>query len=179
MALRRVGAERINSLSDQTKEGIACNDAYAEVRDAFLAEHPWNFATKRVSLGLLASEPLYGFTTKFQLPSDCLRVIGTEHDDLIDFTYSVEGRELLCNEDSIMIEYISNDIDVADFSPAFMEALGWKLAIELSYSLVQSNELTERLERKYSQAAGLARVYDSQEGSGRQLQKSDWTNERL
>lgn len=178
-AIRRVGGTRINALSDQTKEGITCNDAYYDVRDSFLTEHPWNFATKRVSLAALAGAPIYGFDKKFALPSDCVRVLTTEYDDIEYFEYAVEGRELLCNKDSIMIEYISNGIDTANYAPAAREALEWKLAIEISYTLVQSNELLERLERKYSQAMGLARVFDSQEGSGRQLQKSGWTNERL
>lgn len=179
-ALRRCGAERINSLADQTKEAIACNDAYTICKNALLAEHPWNFATRRVSLGLLVAAPLWGFDKQFQLPADCLRVIETEYDDLEGFEYRVENNSvLLCNESSIKIEYISSLTTEAQFSPKFIEALGWKLAQELSYSLVQSIELMATIENKAKLEFANARLLDAQEGSPRQLRKSDWTNERL
>ncbi len=177
-ALRRVGAERINSLADQSKEGIACNDSYNVALLALLAEHPWNFATKRVALGLLVSVPVWGFDKQFQLPADCLRVITTDP-DYEDFEYKVEGTLLLCNEAAIKIEYISNGITASSFPPKFVEVLGWKLAHELSYALVQSLELGAQLEAKYRMEFASARLMDAQEGSPRQLIKSDWTNARL
>lgn len=178
-ALRRCGAERINSLADNTKEAIACNDAYTICRNALIAEHPWNFATKRVALGLLAGAPLWGFDKQFQLPADCLRVVETEYDEYEGFEYRIEGGILLCNEASIKIEYISKNVTEAQFSPKFIEALGWKLAQELSYSLVQSIELMSTIEAKAKLEFANARLMDAQEGSPRQLRKSDWTNVRL
>ena len=46
-ALTLIGARRIVSVNDPSKEGRACNDNYDISRKALLRLHPWNFATMR------------------------------------------------------------------------------------------------------------------------------------
>lgn len=179
LALSQVGAERITSLSDQTKEGRLCNDIYEICRDFVLVSHPWNFATKRVALGLTAGVPVFGLSKEFQLPNDCLRVVETEYDEFEGFEYKIESGKLYCDESSIKIEYIQQVADTSKFSAAFVDALSYHLASKLAYPLVQSNELRNDMEKFYRSALSAARLYDAQEGSPRQLRKSSWTNERL
>lgn len=179
LALYKVGAERITSLSDETKAGRLCNDIYAFCRDFTLVAHPWNFATERVALGLTATVPAFGFDAAFQLPSNCLRVVETEYDDYETFTYKVESDLLLCNESSIKIEYIKQITDTSKFSPAFVEAFTYYLASNMAYPLVQSNELMVNMNELFRRTISAARLYDAQEGSGRQLRKSAWTDVRL
>src|SRR5262245_416654 len=50
MALRMLGDDSITSLSDTTRRAQIVNEYWSTTRDATLAEHPWNFATKRAKL---------------------------------------------------------------------------------------------------------------------------------
>lgn len=179
-ALNKVGANRISSLSESNKRAVACNDAYYIARDALLSEHPWNFATRRIELPKISSDPLYGFSAQFQLPNDCVFLVSTENDDIHDYEYKIEeNKYFLSNDEAVKVEYISNDVPTGEYHPKFVEALGYKLASELAYSLVQSNELADRLEGKYQRYLADARLADARNGSPRQLQKSEWTDERL
>ena len=49
-ALSRLGAARINSTGDDTKNARAVSSALATVRDEVLVDHPWNCAVKRVTV---------------------------------------------------------------------------------------------------------------------------------
>jgi hypothetical protein len=50
MALRLLGDDSITTLSDTTRRAQIANEFWDTVRDATLAEHPWNFNTKRAIL---------------------------------------------------------------------------------------------------------------------------------
>ncbi len=50
LALVQIGADRITSLTQETKNAREANAIYDLVRDATLRAHPWNFAIKRVAL---------------------------------------------------------------------------------------------------------------------------------
>ena len=76
-ALAEIGARRITSLSDDSDSVRVCKEQFNNIRDSLLESHPWNFAIKRLQLGKLATSPEFGFDNQFQLPSDCLRVLGT------------------------------------------------------------------------------------------------------
>jgi hypothetical protein len=49
-ALSRLGAARIDSLSDDTKNARAANSALEAIREEVLADHPWNCATRRATV---------------------------------------------------------------------------------------------------------------------------------
>ena len=50
LALVRLGANRITSLSDGSKNANEANAIYALIRDDLLREHPWSFATRYENL---------------------------------------------------------------------------------------------------------------------------------
>ena len=75
-ALLRIGAGLILDLDEDAKAARLCRQLYGPVRDAVLRAHPWNCALCRCDLARLATAPVFGFAHQYQLPSDCLRVIG-------------------------------------------------------------------------------------------------------
>lgn len=179
IALRRIGAERITSLAEQTKRAKLCNDAYAIVRDAMLRSHPWNFATFRVELAKTATTPEFGYSSEFQLPNDYLRIMIIEDGDLIDYDFRIEQDKLLIDENALKIEYISKITNTGLFDPNFVTALGLAIAEELSYAMVQSNSLKEQIREDARIALASARLIDAQSNGVRQLITNEWTQERL
>jgi len=178
IALYRVGAERITSLAANNKRAKLCNDIYPFERDLLLREHPWNFATKRISLAKTVNIPEYGFDSEFQLPPDYVRVIDTEYGDYETFEYKIEGDKLLCDESSVKIEYITKISDTTKFDAKFTEVLALRIASRLAYSMVNSSTLQERIFGEADASMRDARLFDAQEGTPRKLRKSDWTSVR-
>jgi hypothetical protein len=169
--LRKLGASRITALSDNSKNARLCNDAFEDVRDQVLAAHPWNFATDRVELGLLASTPLYGFSYQFQLPQDCLRVLQTEDNEGdVSQEFKVEGRVLLTNATSCKILYIKRIEDPSQYSPLFVEVFEFRLAAELSYAITQSSTVQQTMFAAYAGALKQARHGNAVEGVHQKVQ---------
>jgi hypothetical protein len=113
-ALLKLGAERINSLSESNKRARLFNERYNSIRKEVLRAHPWNFAIRRASLARLPESPAYEYDFQYQLPNDCLRVLETEADkdnpsgDILGNSvtkFKIEGRRLLTNATSITNGY--------------------------------------------------------------------------
>lgn len=162
-ALRKLGDDPITSLSDDTERARLCNAFYASTRDSVLRAHPWNFAITRATLNKLTSTPAFDYASEFSLPTSpyCLRVLKMEYDDL---EFKVEGRKLLCNEESAKILYIGRITDTAQYDPMFTEVLTARLAAELAYSITGSNTLTKQMWDIHDEKLKEARSIDGLEG---------------
>ena len=79
-ALRKLGVERINSLTEDNSRAKVCNDRYDILRDEMLRSHPWKFAIKRTTAAAILAVPLFDWEKQYQLPSDCLRVLRVNDD---------------------------------------------------------------------------------------------------
>ena len=162
-ALRKLGDDPITSLSDDTERARLCNAFYASTRDSVLRSHSWNFAITRATLSKLTSTPAFDYASEFTLPTDpyCLRVLKMEYDDL---EFKVEGRKLLCNEETAKILYIGQIKDTAQYDPMFTEVLTARLAAELAYSITGSNSLTKQMWDIHDEKLKEARSIDGLEG---------------
>jgi hypothetical protein len=74
-ALIKIGASRITSLTEGSKNANLCAEQYAKLRDAELRAHLWNFATSRQKLAQISGAPVSGFEFHYQLPSDWVRTV--------------------------------------------------------------------------------------------------------
>jgi hypothetical protein len=175
-ALSRVGAARITSLGDNTKQARACNSAYPIVRDEVLRAHPWNSAISRTSLSKLSDAPDFGYDAQYQLPADCLRVVEVYDTKL---PWVVEGRVLLSSESTpLYIRYVKREEDTAQFDSMLVSAIASRLAVELCEELTQSNTKRERALTEYEAILARARLADGQEQSPMPFEEDDWINAR-
>lgn len=175
-ALAKVGAGRILSLDDNNDRAKLLKEQYYKVRDELLYSHPWNFATARASLAPSADTPLFDWDYQFPLPSDVLRVYGTDLAKTDEWT--VEGRNLMCNYDTVQIKYIKLVTDVNKFTPGFAEVLACKLAADIAYSITQSASLSDMLYKAYEKKLREVRTFDAQEGAGDRVYADSWLNSR-
>lgn len=175
LALIRVGAERISSISQDTKSAILLNAIYEQCRDDVLRAHPWNFAIKRDELAPTGSEPAYEYDYEYDLPNDCLRVLTPDSNDI---DYVIEDSKILTDESTLNISYIYRNENESSWDSNFASALAWKLASEVAYALTQSLKLKESCEKSYEKALREARTMDGAEGVLKGLEAVDWTNAR-
>lgn len=174
-ALIKLGAQRILSIDEDSERARVLKEQYPKVRDELLYGHPWNFATKRVELAPLLLKPIYEWAEQFQLPLDYLRVYGV---DPITLDFKVEGSVILANVESLKIKYIARIEDCSLYSPAFVQVLETRLAMEACYLVTQSSPLKETLKNEYIMRLREARSFDAQESQGDRVYADSWLNSR-
>ena len=176
-ALALVGAEAISALSDtESPTARLCNSLYEATRDELLVSHPWKFATKRVALAADPDPPEFGYDYRFPLPSDCLRVIGTDLGT--EALWTEENGYLLCNDSAVSIKYISKITTVGTFSIPFCEAIVFKMASKLAYPLAQSTSLKDSLFKDYLVHMRDAKSMNAQAAQGDSVEANDWLYSR-
>lgn len=186
LALTKLGNDRVlTALTQANKEGRLCSLHYPVARDAVLAEHPWNFAIRRVDLAVEADvTPPFEFTYRFPLPADCLKVIRTENesagyeDDWRIESVSGGGQVLLYNDATCAIEYIARVEDTALYSPIFVDALAQRIAAELAPAFADSASMAQQLWQLYEAKMRSAKGVDAQEGTPRNQVFDTWVNAR-
>ena len=171
-----LGEETITALTDNNKAARLCNQRYETLRDAVLRDAKWNFALERAQLAQLVSTPSFGFSSEFQLPTDCLRVLKTDDDH---DTYKVEGRKIRSNVSSMKILYIKKITDPALFDSMFVEALSARIAVDLAIPLTDSDSRLASMVSLYDKRIGEARGADAQENGSIEVYEADeWLNSR-
>lgn len=142
LALYRIGCRRrIESLDEASVEAQACRQFYGLMRDAVLEECAWPFATKRAALALTGTPP-EEWEYSYLYPTDCVYVQGIVDGartrlpvDSIPFTVEQDDAGTLLiytdQEDAVLV-YNTRVEDSGKFPALFVDALGWRLASELS-----------------------------------------------
>lgn len=177
MALRHLkvtGVSAIDPPDTGSKNAAACAFWYDQARRAVLEDHPWNFATKRSEIAADATAPTFEYTTRYELPSDFIRVgrIGEDWDDP-ETDYEIEGGYILCDVDTpLQFVYVYNLETVSRFSPKFIEALAFKLATLMAYELTGNATLVEAMAQQYEATLQAARTVDGQNRPTRRVERS-------
>lgn len=168
-----LGGNLISSLADGSNEAKLCNANYANVRDAVLEETEWSFAIKRARITKLVSSPEYGFSSEFQLPSDCIRVLNVQSGgnntdpDLPD--WQRESNKIVVDADVIYIRYVARITDTSLFTPGFAQALAARLAADLAIPLTNSRQLQADMWKLYNSKLGQAITTDAMQGRSRRV----------
>jgi hypothetical protein len=171
----QVGGKRIESMTETSTEAKIVNELFEEVRRAVLTAHPWNCAIQRVVL-IELSPPPFGFSHRFQLPTDNLRVLSLNatsdpivangyviHDDGYP-RFKIEGSTLVTNDDTANIVYIFYNKNPQTYSPLLYSAMAARLAAEIAWPIARSRTLVETKWNLYSQKLQEARSMDGMEG---------------
>lgn len=185
-ALVKIGEERISSLDDAGKAARTCKRQYPIKRDQLLEDYNWTFAITRITLAPEATDPDFGFTARFLLPSDCIRFLGLydSTEPLTNYTgtktpHKLEGRYLLLDDTAASIYYIKRVTDVTKFSPQFAEALACLLAWDIAYDLTGGAKQEVSLKQRFMATVKRARLTQAIQGTPEIFQSSEWIDSRL
>lgn len=172
LALTKLGDEAgLLSLADDTRAGRALVGIYADVRDATLRDHPWNFATKRAALAQDAAAVVWGGWNAFLVPVDFLRLLEIENDP----DWQLEANRLLVRQPGpLNIRYTSRVTDTGRFDALFVEALACNLAKQVAVRLTGSNSLAAAASDEYKAALNRARGVDGKENPPEAFPEDDW-----
>lgn len=162
-ALTKLGARRVISLEDDTKEGREVKSMFNIVRDAELRKYNWRFSIKRAQLAAMAAPPAFGFDAQYRLPADYLKVIDVGDwypgADLTDYVgadtseYAIENGVILTNYAApLNLRYVARIEDPSLFDSLFVESFACKLAMELAEPLTQSGAKRDQARGEYKDA---------------------------
>lgn len=178
-ALAKVGCSPITALDDGSREATLLNSLFENKRDEVLSAHAWNFAIKRATWAPDAAAPDFEYDYQYTLPTDCLRVLSLEEDELFeDGAWEVEGRKLLTNFSTVNARFVWRNTSASEWGALFAEALAWKLAESVAYALTQSTEREQKCTDKYNATLREARSADGAEGVRKGLIVDTWTASR-
>lgn len=116
----------------------------------------------------------------FPLPSDFLRMIRTsiEAEGFADGDWRVEngtlGSVLMCNDDTLKIEYVARIEDVSRFDPLFVEVLAKMLAVKMCMRLTDNAALKGALSQELKDIAPMARYADATDSTPREITADAW-----
>jgi len=170
LALLKIGTELITDLSDTNNpNAIKANALWEYLRDEVLEAFEWSFAKVRVQLAQSVSTPAFGWDYQYALPTDCLKI---REMSPADTPYEIEGDYLVTDyddtdadaEDKVFVLFTKRITDCAKYSPAFIKALSYRLAQDLSLSIRMKEPLHDRMKALYDQTLVEAKMLTNQEG---------------
>ena len=175
-ALDKAGHGAITSLEDNTKAARLCLRNWPLVRDRVLRMHPWNFAVRRTNLAAHETAPDWGFTAKFPLPSNFLRLL--EVRDLSTGEFQLENGFIHANATVLYIRYIASITDPNVYDALFIDTVATRLAAELAEPLTQSTTKKKALLEEYDAFIDDAKRADAQENPPVAYEEDEWIKVR-
>lgn len=169
-AIVLLGGTPILSFEDNSTEAITVKAAYAAVRDKVLEDRQWTFASSRRKLTPDAVAPEFGFSHRFLIPSDVIRIFNA--DDLSgnnNLKWEREEDYILCDSAEIQIKFIKRVDDVSKWTPAAIDCFSYLLASEMAMPLTESISTMSLYANMYADRIVDAGATDGSQGRAEQL----------
>lgn len=150
---------------------------YEVTRDAEIRKHVWNFAKKRASLTADGTAPTFGWSTRFAVPSDCLRVLQLRYDGEFEgphVPHEVEAGYILTDQSTTLyLLYLFQITDTTKFDPNFVEALAARLAMKAAHRFTGKQSMVQVAASFYADAISEARLANAIEGTPQKAYDDD------
>lgn len=177
---------RIASIDDGSNLASHAKEHWGPALRLLLADHPWNFALKRMELNMAAAAPVSGWDAAFTLPADCLRWFPPSRDESEWFEGVQEGDAILCNEAApLPVRFVSHELgqNLTRWPPHFEEAMTMAMAASLAEPITQSETIAQRFAERAEGALIRAKRKDGlSSGSGKRRvnvdRRSRWLGSR-
>jgi len=142
-----------------------------------LASHPWSCAQQRWEIAADADAPIWGFAYQYTKPADCVAVF--EMQDQESYDWKVERSKIVTDHGSpIFVSGNGKVTNPGEFDAAMVEALAYKLAMEMAVPLTQSKTLRDQMEANFKDRTVTARTLSSRQRTAQVVEVSAWTGAR-
>ena len=173
-ALQKLGAKRIESLTQDHPNARSMNAAYAKTRRGMLRKYNWSFAISRASIAADADDALWGDWNRYSLPNDFLKLIRDDESGLY-VDWKIEGLYILTADASpLEIRYIADIDDPNYYDALFIEAFEDQLAINACEEITQSTSKLAGLKTLYDEAIAEAKREGAIEKPAAEFMEDDW-----
>jgi hypothetical protein len=159
VALSRIGANELTSLTQGTTEQKLAVNMWDIARRSSLRDHTWNFAIQDVELNQISGYSGFEFQYAYQLPSDCVRLLQVYGNPI----YKVQGRKILTDQSIAKIKYVKDVVDSSEWDASFDDVMAQRLAADMAYALTKSQATADSMFAIYDRKLKSARHIDSTE----------------
>ncbi len=175
LALGYVGIMPLTSEFEEGTKASSCVQFYPDALESVLDDHDWNCAVARKSLTKDPTSPIYGYTSRFRRPKECVLIRSVE--GLSKEEYQVEGDFILCDADTINISFTSKFIDPETLSQHVRDLVAIRLAFYISPTLKANVKDSFILEQLYDKSFLKARIIDGKESTKIAEEDDVWTDQ--
>lgn len=128
------------------------------------------FSGSYTSGGQLWHSPPFGYSYKYSLPANFVRMIRVED----DIEYEIENGFILAEADTLEIEYVYDLSDYTKMDATFYQCLAAYLAWLISYPICQSHELKTAMLDLFKGIFPRAKTADAQENPAATMDATLW-----
>ncbi len=180
-ALQLLGASRVNSLTDTSKNAVSCATCYDVVRDSVLEQHPWKFAIKLATLAADSPIPTFGRANSFTLPTDYICLAPDyEEDNTLATDYEVQNGKIYSNDSApLYIRYVSRIENPILMPATFRELVSTEMAAAMCEELTQSNVKKRFIADELPKVWASARRFNARQGKAQFPPDGDWISKRV
>lgn len=165
LALIRIGVtQQIASLDETNSVARTCSLLYAQHRDSLQREYPWAFCETFIALALIEAEPNTQWLYSYGYPSDAMRInyvtVPGDRQMLYPSAFKIgnssSGRLIYSDTENAVASYNAKVTDSEQFDPLFVDALAWKIAVDLGLSIAKSATAAANAQGMYREAISKA-----------------------
>lgn len=203
MALSRIGSgTTIMSINDNNVAARTCLRFWDHVVDETLQGRPWNFAQRYETLALVEENPNCKWAYSYRYPVNFIKLDQVEPSatstagygtdpyvrytdyprltNRIPFTISSDnaGRLVFTNLQDAVCFGTYRVTDVALWDPMFVDALAWRLAVDLALPLSDKREMYSLAFQRYQLAVAQAHAASANEGAPDEEPNGTWLEAR-
>lgn len=184
MALDLLKVPPITNLREpKTQPEAVCSRWYDTSRRQVFRAHPWNFAKARATLSRNATAPTFGYTDRYALPNDFIRLrfIGDDVDTLQSVDYQIEEGFILLDNggaSSLNIGYIKDQKNVGVYDELFKSYLAQQLAYNMAYAFSGKETLRQGVKKMLDDTRLEARAVNGQDNPPRRITRSKFMGAR-
>lgn len=162
---------------------IVANRWYDDVRQMALEDHPFDFATKRITIPLSATAPLTQYSDAYVLPSDYLSLIAIVDDlkPLSYWDYEISQNRLEIDnsgESSLLIRYTWDNIAVSTYTATFKIYLAHLLASAIVSKLTGNAGVIRRVQAMVAPVRAMAKAKNGKDSPVKIFKESKMLNGR-
>lgn len=159
-----LGAEPISSFTEESENSgaLLCANLWDTIRQSVLRSHPWNCATKRVTLAPEVTAPAFDWGYSFLLPGDWLRTLAVgQIGESIE--YQIENNRILMDDALCYLRYVFDQTDVTKYDAMLTLAMTSGMAAVLAYPITKSGSQQEAMVKLHEFHLKQARSVNGQE----------------
>jgi hypothetical protein len=179
LALQKLGAKRIESLTQDHPNARSINVCFDDMRDKLLRLYDWSFAIARDSIAADPDGPTWGDWDRFTKPNDFIRLL---RDDESGYAvdWKIEGDYILSADGApLEIRYIARIEDVNKYDSTFVDALASLIAFQCCEEITGSTGKQDRARADMLAAIDEARRTGAIEKPAQEFPEDDWLTARL
>ena len=166
LALREIGASRVDDFSEASAEAVIGRDCWEQAVRKALSRHEWQFAMKVAQCGRDGSVPVARYDYRYVVPADCIRLAyvadNTLFEPVLDQGAGYVQRAGFIETSALLVyvEYVYDAPSIGVWPSWFIDVLVADYASVMSSPLKSTTE-RERLEKLAEKRLSEARSLDS------------------